>query len=120
MAIGLWIGKLIKKQYVPHQTLIIGLISFVTTVFPLEPLFYDNTAVFISLTGDYGTWLNTTYVIDKFLIGSVIGALILIFSPRISRSISKARKNKMIHYQGMIVTFSTLLLVALFYEIFLR
>lgn len=117
LALGLWIGKLLKKRYISHQTLIIGLISFVTTIIPLEPLLYDNTAVFVSITGDYGTWLNSTYVIDTFLIGGVVGALIVFFSPKISQLISKARNNKIIHYQGMIVTFSLLLLVSLFYEI---
>ncbi|MBI5753950.1 hypothetical protein HZA40_02290 [Candidatus Peregrinibacteria bacterium] len=117
IALGLWIGRLIKKKYIPHQSLIIGVISFLTTILPLEPLMYDNSAVLVSLSGDYGTWLNTTYLIDKFLVGAIIGALIVLISPRISKLISKAGKNKFIPFQGIIITFLLLLFVSLVYEI---
>ncbi len=120
IALGLWIGRLIKRKFVPHQSLIVGLISFFTTIIPLRPLFYDNAAILVSLSGDYGSLLNRTYVIDKYIIGSIIGALIIIFSPKISIWLSKKMKNKFIPFQGMIISFGLLLVVSLIYEILKR
>lgn len=116
IALGLWIGKLLKKQYMPHQTLIVGIISFFTTIIPLKPLFYDNSAILVAFSGDYGTWLNTTYLIDKFIIGSVIGAVIVLLGPKISKLISLKRKGKFLSYQGIILVFVLLLVTSLFYE----
>lgn len=120
IAVGLWIGRLIRKKYFPHQTLLIGVISFLTTIIPLKPLFYDNSPVLIALYGDYGTWLNTTYLIDKFIVGSIIGAVIILISPRVSKSLSKARNNKLIPFQGIIITFALLLFISLLYELFIK
>lgn len=120
IAVGLWIGRLIKKKYFPHQTLLIGVISFLTTIIPLKPLFYDNSPVLIVLYGDYGTWLNTTYLIDKFIVGSIIGAVIILISPGVSKSLSKARNNKLIPFQGIIITFALLLFFSLLYELFIK
>lgn len=120
IAVGLWIGRLIKKKYFPHQALIIGVISFLATIIPLKPLFFDNSPVLIALYGDYGTWLNTTYLIDKFIVGSIIGAVIILISPRVSKSISKARNNKLIPFQGIIITFALLLFFSLLYELFIK
>lgn len=120
IAIGLWIGRLIKKKYFPQQTLIIGLISFLMTIIPLRPLFYDNIPVLTALYGDYGTWLNTTYLIDKFIVGGIIGAVIILISPKISKSISKASNNKLIPFQGVVITFLLLLFASLFYEFIVK
>ncbi len=120
VALGLWVGRLIKKKFIPYQTFVISLISFLTTILPLKPLFYDNTAVYITLYGEYGSLLNRTYVIDKYLIGSVIGAIILLVSPKISRSISRARNNKLFPFQGIILTFVLLLIISIVYELFIR
>lgn len=117
IALGFWISRLLKKKYVPHQALLLGLLSFLTTIIPLRPLLYNNTAILVSLYGDYGTWLNTTYVIDRFLIGSVLGALIVLCAPKISKWFSKVRKSKMIPFQGIVLTFAMLLVVSLIYEI---
>lgn len=120
IAIGLWVGRLIKKKYFPYQTFVIGVISFLATIIPLKPLFYDNSPFLISLYGDYGTWLNTTYLIDKFIVGSIIGAAIILISPKISKCVSRARNNKLMPFQGIVITFALLLVVSLLYELFIK
>lgn len=118
LAMGLWVGRLIKRKVnlLPHQTMVIGIISFLTTIFPLQPILFDNSAIYISMSGDYGSWLNQTYYIDKYLVGSILGALILLISPHISKAISKARNNKTFPYQGMLITFVSLSIAALTFE----
>ncbi len=120
LAMGLWIGRLITKKVklIPHQTTILGILSFLTTVLPLEPLLFDNSSIYISIMGDYGSWLNRTYYVDKFLVGSVLGAIALFAAPYLSKALSKARNNKMFPYQGMIITFGLLMVTAITYELF--
>jgi hypothetical protein len=117
IALGLWIAKFIPKKYFIHQTLVIGILSFLSTVIPLQHLFFDNFPLMISISGDYGTWLNTVYYFDKFLIGSIIGAFIIALSPFLSKKISTFRNGKMIPYQGMILTLSLLLFFSFLAEI---
>lgn len=117
IAVGLWISRLLKKQYIPYQTFLLGFLSFLTTILPLKPLFYENTAILVSFYGDYGTWLNTTYVIDKFLIGSAFGAVIVLIGPKVSKWFSKVRKGKMSPFQGIVLIFGMLFVVSLIYEI---
>lgn len=113
LALSLWIPKLIKKKYISHQKEIIGTIIFITTIVPLMPLIQDYTSFNIFLVGDYGSLLNRTYMVNKFLLGSGIGATILFLSPTISRNIAKARKNQLFPYQGMIITFGLLIIASL-------
>ena len=118
VAIGLWMGKWLRKKidfvFIPY---LLAVVSFVTTVFPLKPLLFDNASFYLSLYGDYGTWLNRTYFLDKFLAGSVLGALLLLMGPFLSKALSKARKGALWPYQGMAITFGLLFAAALFFEI---
>ena len=119
LAMGLWIGKLLKRKFkLPAYIIwIFAIFSFVTTVVPLQPIMFDNSSIYVSIFGDYGSWLNSTYYVDKFVIGSIIGAVILVFSPYISRVLSKTRNNKTFPYQGMIITFGLLFVISLSLEI---
>jgi hypothetical protein len=113
LALGLWIGAMIKRQYVPSQHLLIGLFSWLTTVLPLQPNLNDYTSIYLSFVGDYGTLLNRTYLIDRFLIGSLIGAGIVMAAPYLSSLITQRREGKIFPYQGLFITFSLLLTVSL-------
>lgn len=119
LAMGLWIGRLLKKKisFFRHQTLAIGIFSFIVTMLPLKPLFYDNSSIYISLAGDYGSWLNRTYYFDKFIVGGIVGATVLFIAPFLSKSISTARKGKMLPYQGIILSFLLLVAASLLFEI---
>ncbi|MEK7524275.1 MAG: hypothetical protein AAB588_04580 [Patescibacteria group bacterium] len=119
LAVGLWMGGLLKKKIniFPYQTTLIGVISFITTVWPLKSFFYDNTPLYISLFGDYGSYFNRTYYVDKFIVGSVLGAAILWITPSLSKKLSSARNGKTFPYQGIIICFLLLTLSALLFEI---
>lgn len=111
LAMGLWIARLIKYRF-PYKGLLLGFASFLLTIFPLQPLFQDYTSLYITWGGEYGSIFNRTYVIDRFVIGAVIGAAILVAVPFLSKWIVRKR-GKFIPYQGIILVFAFLFLVAL-------
>lgn len=113
VAMGLWIGKLIKKQYIVGQTYILVLISYLTTILPLQMMLKSYGSVYLSWWGDYGK----TIMIDKYIIGTIIGAIILLVSPYASKQITKFRKDKMFPYQGIVLTFILLIITAIIIEL---
>lgn len=119
LAVGLWMGGLLKKKIniFPYQTPLIGVISFITTVWPLKSFFYDNAPLYVSLFGDYGSYFNRTYYVDKFIVGSVLGAAILWVTPTLSKRLSSARRGKTLPYQGIIICFLLLTLSTLLFEL---
>lgn len=107
LALGLWLAPLIKKQYMPYQRHVLSFVIFLATVLPIMPLIRDYGPFYISLAGDYGSPLHNTYTINLFVLGVVVGALIVAFAPFLSRSLTKAR-HKQFPYQGMIITLALL------------
>jgi hypothetical protein len=63
--------------------------------------------------GEYGR----TFLIDKFLVGAVIGAAVLYSAPLLSKKLAQARGNKMIPFQGMLISLITLLLASAVLEL---
>ncbi|PIR97473.1 MAG: hypothetical protein COT91_01115 [Candidatus Doudnabacteria bacterium CG10_big_fil_rev_8_21_14_0_10_41_10] len=113
-ALGLWIARIIKKKYFPRQDLVVAVVIFLSTISPIFPIAGGKkSSIYISLVGDYGSLLNRTYVIDLFLMGSLLGALIMIVSPFLSRKITKWRKGKMFPYQGVTITFILLIITSI-------
>ncbi|PIN95085.1 hypothetical protein COU53_01140 [Candidatus Pacearchaeota archaeon CG10_big_fil_rev_8_21_14_0_10_30_48] len=109
VSIGWWFGNIIKKRYIPFQktSLIVG--SFLLTVIPLMPLFNVIGPLYLPFIGEYGK----TYAINYALIGSIFGGLVVTSTPSISQRITKLRKGKMVPFQGIILTFILLLIIAL-------
>ena len=101
-----------KKKYIPYQDELIGVFSWLTTLLPLKMLMSDYTSVYINWGGEYGSIFNRTYPVNLFLVGGFIGGLILYVSPGLSRVVTKYRGKK-IDFQGIIVTFSLLVLISL-------
>ncbi|MEW5805163.1 MAG: hypothetical protein AB1721_00305, partial [Patescibacteria group bacterium] len=93
--------------------------SFLLTILPLRPLFQDYGSVNVFWQGDYGTWLNRVYVFDRFLAGAVIGALVLFIAPYLSQQLAKLRQNKFFPFQGLAITFSSLILIGLIIQLWL-
>ncbi|MDP2708863.1 MAG: hypothetical protein Q8O93_02330 [bacterium] len=112
VALGLWLGKIITKKYLPGQNNIITVFSWLTTVLPLQTLLSDYTSIYISWSGDYGSWLNRTYPINLFLVGGILGAIIVYQASPLSKFIAK-RRGKNMPFQTMAVTFALLLLASL-------
>jgi len=111
-ALGLWTSKLIKKQYIPYQRQILAVIVHLTTVIPLMPLLKDYTSVNIYWFGEYGSMFNQTYLVNRYILGVILGTLAMIFSPSISKLICKLRKDKLFPYQGMAITLCLLLILS--------
>ncbi len=118
IALGLWIARIVKKQYIPGQKYVITALSFVTTVFPLLPMMKQYSSYYLYIMGDYGSLLNRTYSWNMFLLGAVIGGVIVIIAPLASKKITDLR-GKMSPYQGLIINFAMLLLVSLVIELWL-
>src|SRR3989338_9689146 len=94
MSIGMWLARIVKKKYIPFQKTLIILLIFLLTVIPLLPIFSHVGGFNIGLTGDYGSLLNRTYVIDHSFLASFLGGAIVFISPSLNRRIKeKTKKN---------------------------
>lgn len=94
------------------------LFSFIITIFPIKPIIASESfALNIWLTGSYGSLLNRTYLIDKFLFGSIIGGIIIVISPLLSKGLTNLRRGKTFPYQGLTLTFLLLIIAAILMQI---
>ncbi len=112
-SMGYWISRLIKKRYIPLQSPLLVAFSFATTVFPLTKVISNDHAVYpiyVSLLGSYGSLLNRTYLLNHFVAGGLIGGLIVIMAPWISRKVSHIRDGRIMPYQGVTITLSLLII----------
>ena len=109
MSMGMWFARVIKKQYVPFQKILIVAIIFFTTVIPLilMPIFKALGPLYLSFIGDYGT----TYVFNYSLASSFLGGLIVLSTPSISKFITKKRNYKTLPFQGTLLTLALLVVV---------
>lgn len=120
VSMGFWFSNVLKKQYIPFQRLIIILASFLLTVIPILPIISSLSPLYISLTGDYGSLLNRTYLLNLSLFGSIFGGLIVCSTPSISNKITKLRKGKIIPFQGVILTFILLLIIGAIIQLIIQ
>ena len=115
LALALWIPRTVKKKYIRYQDHILAAIIYVTTIVPLLPLLQHFTSFNVYWFGEYGSFFNRTYMVNRFLIGSFIGAGVMYAAPYVSGHVTKLRK-KNFPYQGMAITFGLLLLISLFFQ----
>ena len=113
MSMGMWFAKIPKKRYIPFQKTLIILVIFLTTVLPLSPIFKAIGPLYISFIGQYGK----TYAVNYSLASSLFGGLLVFVSPAISKKLTKARKGKIIPFQGVVITLLTLLIVGAIIQI---
>ena len=106
MSMGMWFSKLIKKKYIPFQKTIIIIVVFLTTLIPLMPLFKAIGPLYLSFIGQYGK----TYALNYSLISSLFGGFLVFISPGLSRTLTKMRKEKIIPFQGTILTLIILII----------
>ncbi len=117
VALGLWISKYVNYKW-RYKDELLAVVSWVLTVMPLQPMFKSYTSIYIMWFGEYGSVFNRTYIIEKFIIGSIVGAFIVYLSPYISKKITMIR-GKTVSFQGMIITFTLLILVGIIFQIVL-
>jgi len=108
MSMGMWFSnlKIFKKKYVTFQKIAIVLAVFLTTVIPLMPLFTAIGPLYLSFIGPYGT----TYAFNYSILTSLLGGVIVFLSPTLSRKLTKVRKGKMLPFQGILITFISLII----------
>lgn len=120
-ALSLWLAHKVKKEYFTHQTTVLFALIYIGTLLPLYPFLKgDYISKYVSFGGEYGGWLNKTYLLDLFFIGAILGSLIVYFSPRLSRYITDKRGGKMIKFQGLGLTFVLLLLAGIILQVWPR
>ena len=105
VALGLWVGRLIPRQYVPFQKELVVILSFASTILPVIPFMPSAFPVYLANWGEYGT----TFAINRFLAGSAAGGILVALAPFISGALSGLFGKRRIPFQGMIVTTSLLI-----------
>ena len=113
VAIGWWAAKLVKRQFIPYQNSVIILISFLTTVVPLMSYISGAYPLYVFFIGQYGT----TYAVDLFLTGSILGGLIVLLAPWLSAKITRLRSGRQIPFQGISLTFGSLIVLGLLIQL---
>ena len=116
LALGIWVSRMIKKEYIPYQKHIVTILVFLTTVIPLMPLLQHYVSFNVYWFGEYGSMFNKTYMISRFLIGTLIGAVIMYVSPIVSHHVSRVKKKRLFPYQGIVITFAMLIIASLFMQ----
>ncbi|MEM1974214.1 MAG: hypothetical protein QXN68_05450 [Thermoplasmata archaeon] len=96
---------------------LIILISFLSVVLPLRLYFYETGSFYLYLFGDYGSLFNRTYVYDKFLLGSILGGLVILISPLLNKKLSQLRQGRTFPYQRLVITFLLLILLSILFQI---
>lgn len=106
MSLGMWFSRIPKKKYIPFQKTLIVVFVFLTTVFPLMPIFTAIGPLYLSFIGEYGA----TYALNYSLASSFFGGFLVFVSPALSKKIAKARNGKIIPFQGIIITLALLII----------
>ena len=117
VSMGWWLSRLVKKQYVPFQTPGLVLLSFVLTIVPLFPVITQIYPLYISMAGEYGSWLNRTYVLNLSLFTSIVGGTIVSLTPQLSRNLSRLRRGRMVPFQGIILTLGILVVTGIILQL---
>lgn len=103
LALSFWISGAVKKHYVPYQKYILTALIFLGTVVPIMPLIEHYAPFYVPFIGEYGT----TYTVNLYILGVVIGAFIMLFAPFASRTITGIR-GRQIPFQGMTIAITML------------
>ncbi|MBI2558696.1 hypothetical protein HYW20_05210 [Candidatus Woesearchaeota archaeon] len=117
---GLWFSRILKKKFVPLQKSIITIASYLLTIIPMRMILKDEHPLFISLYGDYGSLFNRTYLVDYFVVGSIIGSVVVAIAPYLSDKITSIRKGRHIPYQGIALTFLLLIITGIILQLMLH
>ncbi len=118
VALGLWLGRLVPWN-IQYKKELLGLLSFLLTVVPLLPLMEDYSSIYLMWFGSYGSPFQRVYLVNRFLLGSAVGLVMVWFAPLVSLWVTKLLRGKHMPYQGMAMTFVLLGLAAFIIEFLL-
>ena len=100
-------------EKIPYQNIIVGWLIYLSTIIPLYPFLKGDIVPWaVSISGEYGSLMNRVYLIDLFIVGSIIGSLIVLYSMKFSSYITGMRDGKTIKFQGLLLTFALLVIAA--------
>jgi len=111
LAMGLWLAKLPKKEYVRHQYYLISGLVYLSTVLPLWPVLREYKTLYAPYIG-FDKYANKIPV-DVYIVGVILGATALIIAPYISSRVSAQAKRQLVPFQGIIITMILLVAVPL-------
>lgn len=111
IAMGSFVAKNLKKQFIPMQKQLLEISSFLLTVLPLYTLFSGFYPFYVSLFGDYGSIFNSTYLISSFLTGSILGGIAMLVSPYVN-NLLKSKVGLKMQFQGIAIALILLLLLS--------
>lgn len=106
MSMGLWMSRIIKKQYFKFQKPLIVIGVFLLTFLPLLPIFNAVGPLHFSFIGEYGK----TFAVNYSLFSGLFGGFVVFASPKLSRQITKKRNGKIIPFQGVLLTLILLII----------
>ncbi len=99
---ALWINRLLKKQYIPLQSLVILILSFAVTAIPL---YYAKIIAINSM--------NAVLGIDKLLFGMILGSLLMPAGVFISNLIKKKIGKVAVPFQTILIIITLLVITSL-------
>jgi hypothetical protein len=108
LALSLWLSGMVKKQYILYQKHILTAFIFLGTVVPIMPFIQHYAPFYVPFMGEYGT----TYTINLYIFGVVIGSLIMFVAPFLSNLVTKVR-SKQVPFQGISIAVGLLVIVSL-------
>lgn len=117
LALSIWLARMIKRKYFQGQDAVVVLAIFLSTIIPIMPFIREYRPLYLSLAGEYGTMLHNTYVINLYLLGAAVGALLLFAAPYVSQAVTRARGGQILPYQGLGITFVLIVLAAIIFQI---
>jgi hypothetical protein len=111
VSVGWMIANWLKKYWLRWPLIII---SYITTVWPMLGLMNEVRPLYISWIGSYGT----TLVVPSFLVGSVVGGVMVCIAPTLSKFIARKR-GTLVPFQGVALTFILLAVSSIVIEVVL-
>ncbi len=118
---GFMMDKLLRKKFgykFEYQKQFLGVFSFLLTVLPIMNAFTESISLPVYLFGNYGSTFYRTYIINGFLLGGIVGGLIVFLTPLLSRKLSSIREDTF-PFQTMLLTFLSLVITGIIFQLFL-
>jgi hypothetical protein len=102
-AMGLWIAPLITKKYFTYQDAVLTWLIYLSTVIPLWPLLREYKTLYAPYIG-FDKYAEKVPV-DVYIVGAILGALLLLLAPIISKKVTALKGEQLIPFQGIVITF---------------
>lgn len=97
---ALWFNRVVKRQYIPFQGLVLSVIAFLFTVIPM---YY---------AGIFGGVYATIFGIDKMLFGMVAGGIALYIGIALSNEIKKLKGRTLFPFQTIAIVLLMLIVTS--------